>query len=189
MRSLALACLLLLTADPADACDFSPFQTADVSLDPTDEIAPGVPVISEVELERGGDTDGADCGELAHIRLRPTAPDDKTLPGQLRFQVKLVGGEPPPGFVMPDEPISLSTDGTTYFVWADGGGHGAFRFVIELRAVDLGGNIGPPSEPIVFESSGSGCQVGGEGDPSGWIAVLLLVAALGFRRWISRDPR
>jgi MYXO-CTERM domain-containing protein len=183
---LAACAAVALGSGVVHACSWAPYLTADASLDPDDHTPPGAASATVVEIERGREGDGADCADLGHVRLRLSATDDRTLPGQLRFKLELIEGTPP--FTFPDEPISLAQNGDTWLTWGDYGGV-AFRIVVVVRAVDLGGNVGPPSAPVVIEDAGRGCQVGSGGDGSGWIAALLFVAAFGFRRLIPRDPR
>jgi hypothetical protein len=70
--------------------------------------------------------------------------------------------------------------------WGDSKFKNAVSFSLSVRAVDRAGNLGPPSDPIVFEDDGGGSSVGGcsAGAGSTGLPIELCVLALGLaRRW------
>ena len=92
--------------------------------------------------DRGGCGMDDSCGGgVSMVHLRVDASDDQTPAEQLGYRFVIVGGQPPPHIGFPsDDRVS----GWGEFNWRfDGEYRGAFSFDVEIRAVDLNGNVGP----------------------------------------------
>jgi hypothetical protein len=114
-------------------------------LDPayaTDAVAPG-PVTATAEVSRSDEPDGCTidtCGSGATIALAVSATDDRAPTERLGYRVAIVGGDVPEGFWV--DAAAIQANGWLYYSFND---DRAFSFQVEVRAVDLNGNAGPPT--------------------------------------------
>jgi MYXO-CTERM domain-containing protein len=185
-RVLALALLLLIEAAPrpGHACTLAGNGTH--RLDPqqaSDTVAPSAPTVVEVDVARYED-DELDCGisscgsyGLAQVTLEAT--DDASHPDLIGYQLRLVSGTLPRGLTLPTEPIA---GGGALYLYFDEDAPD-FEAEIEARAVDLNGNLGPPTTFVIADASAGGCASRtGRTGPLGSLAVLGLALALVVRR-------
>ena len=198
MRKLALwrgvVALLGLTAcatfsRPASACSlpgFVPHQTDSTTGDAT---APGDLAALTYALTRSGNDDQSSCGDLAILTLNLEPPEDEQTPlEQLGFAI--AAESVPDGLILPDGPVR-APQGSLTFAWPDdsSGGHGIVAFTLAVSAVDLAGNVGPPSELRVYDGGDTeACSVAPRG-ARGSVApgfALMLVAFLTAARVIRR---
>jgi len=150
----AAAILILALAPslprPSGACDLVPEDYGPHDLDPafaSDEVAPGpVQVTYDVfhasrESAGCGVHDTCGTGEST-VHLVVSATDDRTPAEQLGYRFAIVGGQPPPHIRFPTGDRRAGWGGELYWRF-DGDYGGAFSFDVEIRAVDLNGNVGP----------------------------------------------
>ena len=139
---------VLLAADPklADACSFAPNETHE--LDPafsSDTTAPGAPTVSAM-VHRWEYP--SSCFDIGLISVALAATDDAAPANRLGYKLRVASGDPPDRLGIGADAIAPpSLDGgsvSLFFSYMDY----AFAFDLEVRAVDLNGNEGPPT--IVF---------------------------------------
>ena len=160
MRSpalLAIGCLLLVDIAPrmAGACSPPPANESHV-LDPahaSDATPPGAVTVSDVTVyhDPPGDDDAGGCSNEnechyspSRVNLVPRATDDATPAEKIGYQLRVVSGTAPEHIQIPEEAVRPLeyTDSLElrFFDHTD-----AFAFDLEVRAVDLNGNLGPPT--------------------------------------------
>lgn len=165
--------IMLAWSPPAAACfaGVTPHE-----LDPqeqqVDSTAPGAVEVLAVDIHRG---QGPDCSGLGQqsanstddtgtlaISIAPPA-DDRTPVESMGYRIELLAGEAPAG-LLPDIDIR-ATDGDRILLhWVDGrhDDQEPLDFSLGIRAVDLGGNLGPRSDAIEARHPGSaGCATAG----------------------------
>lgn len=177
---------------PAQACSISP--PAAFVVDPqaaaSDTSGPGAPTVSVVSIKRGkgADTDYASCSksvsscdDLGTVTLRIQAQDDQTPREELGFKIDLVDGVAPAGLDLPSGPVRLFGE-NVYLHWGDGASDDqeSFAFTLEIRALDLSGNVGPASTVRVEDAgTGGGCHVLARRPLSAWpVATILMLLAI-----------
>ena len=125
-----------------------------------DTTAPSISAVSVYEIVRGDPGNGG----LGRICLTASATDDMTPPGQCEYQLVVIGGQLPKGFIPPTGPIHSKeyfADGRELEMltlrWDDGrdATQDAFDFQIMLYAIDRAGYHSPPSDTVRVEHSGS----------------------------------
>jgi hypothetical protein len=137
---LAAAAAIAIIPDPAAACSFVGNRRH--VLDPAhaaDATPPGPTTVLDVTVGRY-DTDGCvsdTCGAYGVLTLSLAATDDATPGGDLAYQLVAVRGSAPPGLLL-DQPIG-GDPLYLYFDFDD-----VLDLDLEIRAVDLNGNLGPP---------------------------------------------
>ncbi len=149
MRRLALLALLLAPSipRPTGACEPADRNGGVHTLDPqhaTDATPPAAPT-ARFDVYYYDEDDGPGCGTSCggfgtHISLYVGALDDRTPGDQMGYQLTVVGGQPPIGIDLPTRP--LKTFGGELSLYFNGDDH-SFTFDLEVRAIDLNGNIGP----------------------------------------------
>lgn len=106
--------------------------------------------------------------------------DDRTDAEHMGYRVEVVAGHAPSDPTWPTGPVR-ALGGTLYFHWVDGGSDDqeAVDFTLRIRAVDLAGNEGPPSDVrIRDDGSSAGCRVAGAGVDLSWSFVAALLFCL-----------
>lgn len=178
--------LVLATTD-AHACklpynDSHSIDEEEVGLDetPPGEIA-GVDV-GPIVIDRGGDGCG-ECGSGTSLELTITpGSDDRTDPGALGHVVELIEGELP--FPLPDGPVR----GHTIYFRSNSTRSQRVSAVLEVRAVDRAGNVGPATR-VEIDDRASGCRVAPlSGFGAAWLAIFAL-HLLGRRRRAARQQQ
>jgi len=151
MRSLAVLALLLAPSlpRPTGACSPVDPNFGPHSLDPqhsTDVSPPGTVTASSDVYYEDGDQGGCGtttCGGYGtHIRLGVSATDDRTSAERMGYQLTVVAGQPPIGIDLPTRPLISAYGELILHFNAD---DRSFTFDLEIRAIDLNGNIGPAS--------------------------------------------
>jgi hypothetical protein len=141
----ALVFTAALYASPADAC--TPFSNDSFIPDPAyaDDREPPSGVTVKVTTY---DSD-AQCGWGSSLLLEVSASDDATPPSDLGYQLTVVEGSVEQG-EFGDEPISVGlADGLIFYFGAED-----LDFTLEVRAVDLNRNVGPPTVVEVHHDGG-----------------------------------
>ncbi|NVB83251.1 MAG: hypothetical protein HOV81_33070 [Kofleriaceae bacterium] len=180
---LALAAATLLVSRPSEAC--SPLYNFDHVTDPAyadDVTPPGAPYVALRSVTRHGDNGGggASCAGLSQIELGVAATDDRAPADQLGYQVTVLS---------PESPVSGFGDRIvkpqlgTLFMRFDFDAE-PFDLDLEVRAVDLNGNVGEPTtysariEPPDVDDGG--CSAGGASP--GWLGLAALALLRRRRR-------
>ncbi|HOX47395.1 MAG TPA: hypothetical protein PK668_27625 [Myxococcota bacterium] len=188
-----VAAFILALGGPARAAVMGPIPH---ELDPVeqqlDHTPPGPVQVLSVEVHRGEDPDQSGCGwdwtedaELGSVVLRIAPPeDDRTPPERMGYRIERVGGTVPAG-LLPDFDVRGLGD-VIYLHWEDGGTdeQEPLDFDLTIRAVDLGGNVGPSvGARNVTDPGTGGCATT---SPSLAGLLALLAGLLALRR---RNPR
>lgn len=154
MRSLAIVALLLAPSIPRPTGACSPLATGTYphTLDAafaSDTTAPSVTVSGSFSLiEDSGENGGGGCGTVDcgnggnYIAIQPTATDDQTPAARIGYRFAIAAGQPPQGLDLPA--TAVGNDYGAEMLLPYYGAPGApFSFDLEIRAVDLNGNVGP----------------------------------------------
>lgn len=188
MRLAELAFVVVAAAavrpQPAAACSLAtndPWRA-----DPAhaaDRVAPGQPDVAAAEVQRQAESGGcgmAGCGNIASIRVDVTATDDRAAAEVIGYEVTVVGGEPPAGLDLAREGRVVAPGGELRFFF-DYSAPG-FSVDLELRAVDLNGNVGAPVVVTVTDrdDGDGGCMAA---RTHGLVGCGLVLLALG---WVTR---
>jgi hypothetical protein len=179
---LVAAAAVVAVPRTADACSL-----ADNGLwvaDPThsgDRTAPSLPEVVDVEVLRNADSGGcvaAGCGDRASIHLALSATDDRAQPDLIGYEIRVAGGQPPRGL---DPMREGRVRGGQFYFFFDYGAPG-FTVDLEVRAVDLNGNLGPPVIVTVSDAEPSaGCM--SVARQHGLVTFGLVLLVLG---WVTR---
>lgn len=185
MRSILVVAALvvgLMPERPAEACSLAGNDLH--QRDPmhaSDATPPAAPVIVDARVYRtedDGDALGcsniAGCGSYGVIMVDADTADDATPEEQIGYQVRLVSGTLPRGMELPSEAVTGWGELYFYFDHEAPG----FEAEIELRAVDLNGNMGAPVTFVIGDAPRSeGCATSGAA--GSWLvlgaALLVLV--------------
>lgn len=82
------------------------------------------------------------CGSYGLLTVTVAATDDAAPADELGYQLRVAAGVPPSGLDLPAQNVrAFSGELLVYFDYSSPG----FDFDLEIRAVDLNGNLGPPS--------------------------------------------
>ena len=189
--------LAMLVPDIADACSpiGYPFHQTD-PLQASDTTAPSAVTAGAPTVARFPDDDDAACGAEplcggpdGSITFQVTATDDATPADKLGYQLTVADGSSQPGIFIPAEAIRAEPDGTLRLhMYGDGGK--AFDVDLEIRAVDLNGNLGPPLVMSISDPGehGGGCATSSR-VPSLVLTFALLALAVVGRRCMRPRPR
>jgi hypothetical protein len=188
---LAMLITMAWMARPASACSF-PANVPHVR-DPmhaSDAVAPGEVTATFVSVSPHADTEGCgaqsgnSCSGLGSFAFVLQASDDQPPADSMGFQLRLVVGELP-SLVgrFPSEPQRPSQPGAPFvFVFSDHERQ-AINFVLEVRAVDLNGNLGPPLRIQFLRAAESGaCAATMPLRGAPWIVAVLFVISWRPRR-------
>ena len=184
LLELCLVAAVAVVAVPktADACSLvhndqwvaDPSHTAD-------RTSPSMPEVADATVFRNSDGGGcgmAGCGDRAGIELDVSATDDRAETDLIGYEVRVVGGQAPAGL----DPISEGrVRGGSLLFYFDYGAPG-FTVDLEIRAVDLNGNLGPPRIVTVSDAEPSaGCM--SVARQHGLVSFGLVLLVLG---WVTR---
>jgi hypothetical protein len=188
MRFVALAVVLAAVAvRPADACVPIDDEISDHMLDPahaSDSTPPATPTadfsISRHEVD-GGCTSKTDCdGKYARIYIDVVGTDDATPTDRLGYILTITGGDKPHGMYsrVPDGmPVFQPRGELSYgFDYDDE----EFAFDLEVRTVDLNGNVSEPTVLRIEAHEAGGCSTAGQ--RTEWLLLPVLAFALRRRR-------
>lgn len=183
-----LAAGVWMVPQVADACSSFGVEEAVPDTSLSDSEAPAAVGDVDVSIKRGrapdcrlGTCSSSSCDDIGFLQLSFDAPeDDQTAGGDLNYQIEVVEGDAPDGLIPSFVFRTFEGPGQISLQWGDGAtdDQEALDFTIVVRAVDLAGNVGPDSEPIVIADSGgkAGCNVGHREPP----VALLLLPLFGF---------
>ena len=181
---------VLLAPETADACSI-PNNEAFV-LDAAyadDHVAPGTVTITNAILSRAGDYEGcgarmrSSCSDLGTISFSVHAEDDRAPSDRLGVVVSVLEGELPQlSLGAPFSPLRTMS-GSVVYVFGDSDPQD-YDFVLEVRAIDLNGNVGPPTLVPFSRGTDGGCATG---RPHGMVALVVLVLLLSLRRGRRRQ--
>lgn len=177
MRFVLVALLAVALPRPADSCSISVPSPHQKDPQHATDVTP--PSATFVTTSRVESSDGGGCcgGARRWIELGLVASDDKTSADELGYKLTVVGGEPPRNF---PETQTLQYGGDRMPVSVDFE-DAAFAFDLEIRAVDLNGNEGPPVVvEIAFQAESSGCSTSSELPV--WAMFVIGALALAIRR-------
>jgi MYXO-CTERM domain-containing protein len=186
--ALVLATSTLIVSRPSRAC--SPLGNVEHDLDPAyvnDTVAPSAPVVTlgDVAPPPRRPTGGG-CGS-SYVELVVEATDDRAPANGLGYDVTIL---------TPDTPLNDDTRIVRGF-----GGHSlyvgfthvpddltGFQLDVEVRAVDLNGNVGEPTAfstyielpALVVDEDDGGCSAGGASP--GWLGLAALALLRRRRR-------
>jgi hypothetical protein len=147
----AVPLLALAYPDPVGACSIvgNPDHQVDQAY-ADDETPPGA-VTASVLVRRFDQGGGGGCGgtavsscyDVAFVEVMVAASDDAAPADQLGYQVRVASGQAPAGMTPPAGAIRATEQGVLVlpFSYMESG----FSFELEVRAVDLNGNLGPPT--------------------------------------------
>lgn len=189
MRGLVLfTSAVAFLAKPATATACSPaFGYFAHSLDEAhqaDALPPGAPSVA-VSLEETEEVDhGCDnpCGSSGGRRLVLTvsAVDDRTPTDRMGYRIRATGKHVPRHLARElGDLIPGWFPNTIVFKL---GSEGRLDFELEVRAVDLNGNAGPPIYTQINDSDTGGCRTTGHARPLGLLLVTLAIILATRRR-------
>lgn len=184
---LALSVLFLidLVPRPAGACSLAGNGIHQV--DPAhaaDTTPPGAVTATGLAIERYQDSSApcvAGCGDRGYITFEPSASDDATPAELVGYQLRVVRGTPPRG-LQDVEDYAITTYGGPAYFYFDYDAPG-FDFDLEVRAVDLNGNLGPPLILQIADAPESeGCAAGSGRHPLATWGFAIAALAFVLRR-------
>lgn len=197
--TMLLAVGIWIWAAPSDGRACSVHPQAEHMLDheekQNDTSPPSTPGISHISVSRGkpeplrlGCVDDCGTGGGAIDLQVLAAADDRTPPDEMGYRLELVGGDlPEPNGSLPSYDVR-ARGGVIKLIWFDGESveQDPFEFSLVIYAVDLGGNVSAPSEPILIEHPGvsGGCRTVWV-TPLGFPILVLGLLLLALRR---REP-
>ncbi len=161
MRNVVLLALLVIAPSiprPSGACepagDLFDLHQLDAA-HATDTTPPSsVTATAEIVRTEGGGGCASSCGgDAAAIELDLAATDDATTGSRLGYRFAVASGQPPRGLWIPTE--TFDAPGGAFRLGFSVTEHSAFSFELEIRAVDLNGNLGPASLITIANPSGS----------------------------------
>ena len=188
MKQILLA-LTLGLATPALACSLIEPEWLVVDIALSDGAAPPAPVLVTSDLGRGVATatnsQSGTCGNLGWAGFTV-----ETQAG-VGYQLDLASGTLPDGLDLAGYQLMMGS--ALYLHWLDEleGEQSPVHFVLEVRAVDEGGDVGPPLS-VTFDDPGdldstSGCSAVGGGASWAWLLVgMVLVGWKGGRQTRKR---
>jgi hypothetical protein len=189
MRFAVLAASALLAlARPADACVPIDDEITPHEVDPAhanDTTPPPAPeaTFSISRGERGGgcSLSMTDCdGKYANIYVDVVGSDDATPPERMGYILTVAGGDPPRELYQRFQdgvPVFQPRGEFSYnFDYDDD----EFGFDLEVRTIDLNGNISAPTVLHIALNEGGGCSVSAQ--RSEWLLLPVLLFALRRRR-------
>ena len=150
MRRLALLALILAPSipRPTGACSALPDNAGEHAVDTafaTDLVPPSVVTVAmAVDRNPGsgsGGCGGAACSDRSNVVfLSVDATDDRAPSSQLGYQLTVVAGQVPSGMTIPTTAVGAIDGDLRLWFPSD---TRAIAFDLEIRAVDLNGNLGP----------------------------------------------
>jgi hypothetical protein len=170
-------CWLMTSAPPAAACSFGPQveHRIDASEQALDDTPPSAVEGASYSVQRGvgprqqgcGQQMMTSCDDIGLITLEMgQATDDRTQRGALGYRLEVVAGAAPPDAGWPTVAVRADDGGRIFLPWVDGSSdeQEAFDLTFRVRAVDLAGNEGPPTELRIRDAGeGEGCRVADAG--------------------------
>jgi hypothetical protein len=153
----------------------------------SDTTAPSAVTTGVVQITREDDEDENGCGPIAGcgptstVRIEVAATDDATPVDRMGYQLRAIGGDMPEGFYVPPEAIVPIGTMSLYLHFSNHD-KSAVDFDLEIRAVDLNGNLGPATVLHVSDpGEGGGCS-SRRTAPASLFVLLALASVLRRRR-------
>jgi hypothetical protein len=182
MRVALCAVLVALFAVPgdADACELEPPQITPHELDPAyanDTVAPGTPqaMFSISRHEVGGGCAQTDCdGKYANVYVDVTGGDAQTPPERLGYILTITGDTPARLFTAVPNGMPVFQPQGSFTYGFDYDDH-EYAFDLEVRTVDLNGNVSEPMLLHIAEHDAGGCST-----TSSMRSVWLALPVIGF---------
>jgi hypothetical protein len=184
-----LLALLALPLSNAQACVFVAYQPHALDAGYADDVVPpNRPEVtySVVRREIGGgcgDPASSCDGKYADVALEIVSTDDRAPMSRLGYVVRVIAGGDPPRALRPpaasgETPLGIEAPGSVAFGfdYEDD----AFDFELEVRVIDLNGNISEPTVVRVIEDDSAACSTSPR-FPS-WTVVLGALALVLRRR-------
>lgn len=163
MNRLAVLALILIAPSiprPTGACSPLAANNGPHELDlqfATDTVAPSAVTASAAIDDDKGSSDGGGgcstpvCGDGgSFVVLNVSATDDRAPAERIGYRLTISGGQPPQGLDLPATAV-LSASGDLLLRYNINAS--AFAFDLDIRAVDLNGNIGPATVIAVSNPS------------------------------------
>jgi uncharacterized protein (TIGR03382 family) len=183
----AVLAALLTVPGEVDACVLEPPEIAPHELDPahaSDMVAPTTPqaTFSIARHEVGGGCAQTDCdGKYASVDVEVTGDDDQTPRARLGYILPITGGDTPANMytAVPNGMPVFQPNG--FFRYSFDHDDHAYAFDLEIRTVDLNGNVSEPTLLHIAEHEAGGCSTTSR-QWSGWLAVSVVYLVLRFRR-------
>ncbi|HOX47346.1 MAG TPA: hypothetical protein PK668_27380 [Myxococcota bacterium] len=184
------ACILSASAFlglPGDAQAFRAYPP-EHQLDPEEQQLDTSPPgqITAITVEKVHRGKGEDCNlfgcewtedeDMGFMILRFQPPvDDRTPVESMGYRCTQIGGNPILRFAFPYDQRG-GADGRFVLNWYDGANNEqeAMDVLLQLQAIDLGGNVGPASEPIEVSDPGSGGCATSSGSALPVLSLVLL---------------
>ena len=163
---------LLVDSAPAAACSLAGNEPHYVDAAFSTDATPPGAVTATATVERHYEKDDggcgtskvASCGSYGLVTLTATATDDIAPADRIGYEITVTDGTPPPDFNVPAMPVrAFGYDGNVIYLYYSVTRHTGFRVTLEIRAVDLNGNLGPPTQLVVEESDADAAEPDGGG--------------------------
>ena len=179
----------LALSGPALACSFGADQhQEDAAEKAIDVTAPGKPTVGAVTLKRGRGPSqvgcrlsGSSCDDVGSIGVVVSATDDRTPASAIGYRVTVSRGKAPRDLYPSGIDVRASGD-QLWFHWLDGASDDqeSLDFDLEVRAVDLAGNVSADFATVAIRQDTGGCSVArGSRRAGGGLGV----AGIGFAAW------
>lgn len=178
-------------------CEFARLDAhqVDAAAQQVDRTAPTLAPAPAVKVQRGTSpqhgctgTLSSSCDGSGSIAITPTVADERALPAEIGFRMRLLSGSLPQGLNLPGGDVRARSGGL-YFHWDDGyeADHEEFSFTLEIIAVDTAGNPSPPVQVVISDGGSGGCSIGrssgSRATGPGLLPCLILgAAAMLYRR-------
>ncbi len=146
----------LVAPRPIGACSLATNELHRVdpafSSDATPPSAVTAAVVDVAHIEDDGDGGGcgshvASCGSYGVVTVAVSATDDAAPPDRIGYQIRLVSGTPPRDFGVPaqSDMLGASRPFENELIFYFHPDDHDWQVELEIRAVDLNGNLGPPT--------------------------------------------
>jgi hypothetical protein len=181
-----LAALLTVRGD-VDACVLESPEITPHELDPahaSDTVAPRTPqaTFSIARHEVGGGCAQSDCdGKYANVYVEVTGGDDQTPRERLGYILTIIGGDTPANMytAVPNGMPAFQPQGS--FTYGFDYDDHEYAFDLEIRTVDLNGNVSEPTLLHIAEHDAGGCSITSS-VRSEWLAFPVMCFVLRLRR-------
>jgi hypothetical protein len=166
-------------------------------LDPAEQAVdsqpPGTPALANLKIQRGRDpkhqgcsSAASSCDDVGTVSFTVTALDDRTTAAMMGYRLTVSRGHAPDLFFLGEDVRGY--DDVIYLKWTDGASDDQedLDFDLDVRAVDLAGNVSLQAKTLRVQDGLGGCRVGGRRPHSaptlGVVLCGLTIAALILHR-------
>lgn len=196
LRALSIALLILAMGDrAAHACSFGQnVHTLDPAEQAMDTQPPSTPVVGNLKIERGRGPQMQGCGsavtscdDIGTVSFTASATDDRTAAAMLGYRLAITRGQAPVDLLSSGQDVR-GFSGTIFLKWLDGGTDDQedLDFDLEVRAIDLGGNVSSQVTIVRVQNGLGGCHIVAGVPRSartlGLVSIVLFTSALVLRR-------